>query len=57
MADGSPAQSPHNDLRVIEARLRASRWIGDDDTVWDALDRLWNFVVLGAGKETLRGSV
>jgi hypothetical protein len=41
---------PHNDLRVIEAKIRDMALIAitkSDDPVWGALDRLWDYVVKG----------
>lgn len=41
-------QTPHNDLRTVEAKLRALEvWINDIDPVWSSLDSLWDHVVLG----------
>ena len=48
MAAPEIKSSPHNDLRVIEAKLRELNiGVKSDDPVWASLDRLWEYVVKG----------
>jgi hypothetical protein len=43
--------SVHHDLRIVEAKLHNfDSFINSSDPVWDALDRVWDFVVKG-GKD------